>query len=61
MDAGYCLKCRAVTSTDNAQRVEAKGRTRLVGTCAKCGSKKSVFVKGDAKAAPAKAAKAAKK
>jgi RNase P subunit RPR2 len=59
MDAGYCLKCRGVTSTDNAQRVEAKGRTRLVGTCAKCGSKKSVFVKGDAKAAaPAKPVKA---
>lgn len=42
-----CMKCKKQTETSDEQTVKsANGRSRLVGTCSICGTKKSKFVAG---------------
>ena len=42
----YCLKCRKDTENINPRVSNtSNGRTVLLSTCAKCGSKKSRFIK----------------
>ena len=42
----YCLKCRKDTKNINPRVSKASnGRAMLLSKCAKCGSKKSVFIK----------------
>ena len=41
----YCMKCKRKTQTLNAKTVKSAKTSRVVGTCAICGSKKSQFIK----------------
>lgn len=43
----HCLSCKTKTPTTGARKVRtSNGRTRIAGTCAKCGKKKSQMVGG---------------
>ena len=51
MPDSYCLRCRRKTATTGARREVVKRKdghpqAHLVGTCAVCGARKSVFVSG---------------
>ena len=42
----YCLACKHYTKNTNPKIVKSKnGRSMIQATCAKCGSKKSRFIK----------------
>ena len=42
----YCLKCRKDTANINSRVSNTRnGRTMILSKCAKCGSKKSRFIK----------------
>ena len=42
----YCLACRNYTKNTNSKIAQSKnGRSMIQTTCAKCGSKKSRFIK----------------
>ena len=42
----YCLKCRKDTESINSRVLNtSNGRTMILSKCAKCGSKKSRFIK----------------
>src|SRR5438093_12012668 len=42
----YCLKCKRITDSNNTvESISNNGRTYKTGTCVKCNSKKSQFVK----------------
>ena len=44
----YCLKCRKITANINPRVSKTgNGRTMVLSKCAKCGSKKSRFVKNE--------------
>ena len=54
MTVTHCLRCKKETQTNGAKMaLSSNGRRMLKGTCATCGSAKSSFVSGSAKA-PAK-------
>lgn len=43
---GYCVKCKAkVTMKDAENKVASNGRSMLQGSCPKCGTKVTKFVK----------------
>ena len=46
----FCLKCKASTDSKNIQKTETKNRRWILkAICAVCGSKKSQFIRKDAK------------
>jgi hypothetical protein len=48
MTSIYCVKCRDATDTKSEKLVTTKkGRHRLTGICATCGTKKGMFVSKD--------------
>jgi site-specific DNA-adenine methylase len=53
MTAIYCAKCRESTSTKSEKKeTTEKGRYRLIGICAICGTKKGMFVNSNWKVNP---------
>jgi hypothetical protein len=46
MSSVYCVRCRSKTPTVGGHVVSSGGRKRMVGKCARCGTKKSQFMKG---------------
>ena len=44
----YCVSCKRITGTDNAERVITKNkRNMLRGKCVQCGKTKTQFIKAD--------------
>lgn len=47
MTEAYCVKCKAKREmVDPKEKTTKNGRSMLCGTCAKCGGKMCLFVKG---------------
>lgn len=48
---GYCVKCRCTSTIGGATlKTAANGRKMMCGTCTKCGTKMTKFVKDEEKA-----------
>lgn len=46
MTKGYCVKCQKKVNIKNEKKKRTKNNRKMVqGTCPKCGTKVSVFVK----------------